>query len=325
MTHRPRILYFGHATEATYALIRAAVPEGFELVTLDRDGDAERREKLADCEVVIVAAQPFRRPMIEAAPRLRLVQHQGVGYHDTVDLAALAERGIALAVTTVGTAAAAAEHAIMLMLAVCRRLTFLDAELRQGRWHVNSMRAEARELNGMTIGYLGMGRIGQATAERLRAFGTTGLYADARDRDLPAGRAAALGLVRVPFDTLLQRADIVTLHLPLTAETRRTMDARAIARMKPGAMLVNTARGGLVDEAALAAALAAGRLGGAGLDVFDREPVETSPLLALPNVVLTPHVAAATREAFTLKLAALFENIRRFYAGEPLRDRIEPC
>jgi phosphoglycerate dehydrogenase-like enzyme len=269
-----------------------------------------------------VAAYPLRRPLIEAARRLRLVHHQGVGYQDTVDAAALAARGVALALTPEGTTVGVAEHAVLLVLAVCRRLAFADSELRAGRWHVNSLRPHSRELFGRTVGYVGMGRIAQAVAERLRAFGTRGVYAD--PVALPPAREAELDVRRASLDETLREADVVTLHVPLTAETRHLIGREAIARMKPGAVLVNTARGGVVDEVALHDALAAGRLGGAGLDVFEREPPPADhPLFRLPTVVVTPHIAAGTRDALAAKMAAVFANVERFYAGEPLRNRVD--
>jgi phosphoglycerate dehydrogenase-like enzyme len=319
-----RVLYLSHATPEVYAIIRAAMRPGFDLVTLEHDDDEERRQRIADCEAVIVAARPLRRSLIEAAPRLRLVHHQGVGYQDTVDVAALRERSIALALTPEGTTTGVAEHTVLLLLAVLKRLPFADAELRQGRFHINALRPVSRELAGMTIGYVGMGRIAQAVAERLRAFATTGLYHDPAVR-LDAARAAALGVSPAGFDELLARADVVTLHLPLTAATRHLVGADALARMKPGAFLINTARGGLVDEAALAAALASGRLAGAGLDVFETEPVSPGhPLAGLANVVLTPHIAAGTRDALATKMRAVFANIERFFRGEPLANEIRP-
>ena len=318
----PRIFYNSHATAAVYAIIRGELPAGFELVTLDADDEAERIAKVRDCEVVIVASAPLRRPVIDAARQLRLVHHQGVGYHDTIDWAALAERGIALALTPEGTTTGVAEHAVMLALAVCKRLPYADAELRQGRWHINALRPESREICGMTVGYLGMGRIGQAVAERLRAFGTSGIYFD-EAQPLPAARERELGLERVGFDALLARSDLLSLHVPLTPATRHLIDRAAIAKMKPGALIVNTARGGLIDELALAEALADGHLGGAGLDVFEKEPPATSdPLLVLRNVVVTPHISAGTRDALVVKMRALFANVQRFYAGEPLANRV---
>lgn len=317
-----RVFYNSHATEATYDLIRAEVPPGFELVTLARDSLDERRELIADCQVAIVAATPLTREILEPAGNLALVHHQGVGYHDTVAWELLAERGIPLALTPSGTTVSVAEHAVALILAACRRIPFADAELRKGHWHVNSLRPCSFELAGKTIGYVGMGRIGRATAERLRAFDTRGLYHDPHVT-LERSAARALGLEAASLDDLLARADVVTLHVPATRETRHLVDARALARMKPTAILVNTARGPLVDEGALAAALASGRIAAAGLDVFEEEPLAvTSPLVGLPNVVLTPHISAGTREALATKMRALFENVVRFFAGGDLENRV---
>ena len=318
----PRVLYLSHAPPPVYDIIRGELPPGFELVTLDADDDAERRAKAADCEVIVVAATPLRRDVIDAAKGLRLVHHQGVGYHDTVDCVALAARGIPLALTPEGTSIGVAEHAVLLALSVCKRLPYADAELRQGRWHINALRPESRELRGMTIGYLGMGRIGQAVAERLLPFGTQGIYCDDQT-PLAADRERRLGLERVGFDALLSRSDLLTLHLPLTPATRHIVDAAAIAKMKTGAIVVNTARGGLIDEQALFDALESGRLGGAGLDVFEREPpAVSSPLLALRSVVATPHISAGTRDALVTKMRALFDNVQRFYRGEALVNAV---
>lgn len=329
MTSRPgprpavRVFYNSHATADVYAIIREAAPAGVEVVTLESNADAERLAKVAGCEVIVAAAYPLTRAVIEAAPRLGLVHHQGVGWQDTVDWRALEARGVRLALTPEGTTVSVAEHAILLMLAVFRRLAFADAELRQGRWHINSLRPVSRELFGRTVGYVGMGRIAQAVAERLAGFGTGGLYTD-DPSPLAPEREAALGVRRVGLGTLLAEADVVTVHVPLTEATRHLIDARAIARMRPGAILINTARGGIVDEQALYEALAAGRLGGAGLDVFEVEPPEVGlPLLALPNVVVTPHISAGTRDALRTKMAALFANVARFVRGEPLRNEVD--
>jgi phosphoglycerate dehydrogenase-like enzyme len=317
-----RVLYLSYGNPALYEMIRERLPAGFDLVTLERDDDAERIRHLSECEIVIVAAYRFSARLIDAAPRLRLVLHQGVGYHDTVDTAALKRHGAPLAITPEGTAIGVSEHAIMLMLAVCKRLAFVDAELRAGRFHINTVRPASRELHGRTIGYIGMGRIGQGVAMRLGSWGTTGIYAD--PIPLTPAREKELGLTRVSHDELLERADIVTLHLPLIPGTHGMIGARALARMKPGAMLINTARGPLVDEAALCDALASGRLAGAGLDVFIEEPPGADhPVYAFPNVVLTPHIAAGTRDAFATKMNALFANAERFYRGEALLNRIE--
>jgi phosphoglycerate dehydrogenase-like enzyme len=311
-----RVLYLSHATPEVYAIIRSAVPAGFELVTLERDDDEERRRKVADCEVVIVAATALRKPVIDAATRLVLVHHQGVGWQDTTDHEALRARSIPLALTPEGTTIGVAEHTVLLMLAALKLLPHADRELREGRFHVNALRPASREIQGLTIGYVGMGRIAQAVAKRLAGFDVRGLFFD------PAVEAHE-SLARVRLDALLAQSDIVTLHVPLTPQTRHLIGREQLARMKRGAYLVNTARGGLVDEAALLEALRSGHLAGAALDVFEQEPMPAShPLYALPNVVLTPHISAGTRDALATKMAALFANVERFFRGEPLRNRV---
>lgn len=316
-----RVLYLAHGEPELYEVARSHAPAGFELVTLATNDAAELEAKLPSCEVIIVATRRLDAAMIAACERLRLVVHQGVGYHDTVDCPALQARGVPIAVTPDGTPTAVSEHAVMLMLAASRLLPFADAELRAGRFHVNALRLRSHTLAGRTIGFVGMGRIGQATARRLRAWDVAGLYTD--PVPLPAEREGELGLRQVGLQELLERADLVTLHLPLTAQTRGMIGAEAFARMRPGAILVNTARGPIVDEDALVQALESGRLGAAALDVFRREPVGSHhPLAGFDNVVLTPHVAAATRETYDAKIRGVFSNIRRFYAGEPLRDQV---
>lgn len=310
------VLYLSHAPGDVYDIIQAAVPHGYRLLTLAQDSDDERREKIAACEVVIVAATPLRKPLIDAARRLELVHHQGVGWQDTTDHEVIRARGIPLALTPEGTTTGVAEHTVLLILSVLKRLPYADSELRQGRFHINALRPVSRELHGLTVGYMGMGRIARAVVDRLRAFGTRSLY---HDPDVvEAGDARRVGL-----DALLAESDIVSLHLPLTPQTRHIIGAKELAAMKRGAYLVNTARGALVDEAALVSALQSGHLGGAALDVFEQEPMPAAhPLARLPNVVLTPHIAAGTRDALAAKMRALFANVERFYRGEPLAHRV---
>lgn len=311
-----KVFYLSHATPEVYSIIRATMPAQLELVTLDQNSDDERRQRIADCEVVIVAATPLRKSVIDAAKQLLLVHHQGVGWQDTTDHQELKLRGIALALTPEGTTVGVAEHTVLMILAALKLLPFADSELRQGRFHVNALRPISRELSGLTVGYIGMGRIGQAVAQRLGAFGTQGIFFDAIV-------STADGLQRRSFDQVLQEADVITLHLPLTAETHHLIGAAQIAQMKRGAYLVNTARGGLVDEAALVGALESGHLAAAALDVFETEPLPAGhPLTRLNNVVLTPHISAGTRDALQTKMRALFSNVQRFYRGEPLQNRV---
>jgi phosphoglycerate dehydrogenase-like enzyme len=316
-----RVFYNSLGDAALYGLIREAAAGRAELITLESDDDAERVEKLRDADAAIVASTPFTGKLIAAAPKLSFVHHQGVGYHDTVDTAALAERRIPLAITPGGTTVGVAEHTVMLILAMLRRLPFADAELRQGRFHVNALRPVSRELRGRTVGLLGAGRIGQAVAARLRPFEVRLIYFD--PNPLQPEAEGALGLERRDFAELLRESDIVSLHMPLTAATRRIIDDTTLAGMRPGAFLVNTARGGLVDEVALIGALQEGRLAGAALDVFDPEPpFPNHPLYAMPNVVLMPHVAAGTRDAFMEKQRFIFDNLSRFWRGEPVENLV---
>ncbi|MEJ2164948.1 MAG: 2-hydroxyacid dehydrogenase [Desulfobacterales bacterium] len=318
-----KVFYFSHAPENVYEIIREEVPQGFELITLNEDSDDERKAKLADCEVVIVAARPMTREFVDAAPQLKLLHHQGVGYQDTVDVAALKARNIALALTPAGTTIGVAEHTVMLTLAVCKRLPYADSELRRGRWHINSLRPYSFELFGRTVGYIGLGRIGQATAARFKAFGTVGIYFDPH-LALPPERETELGVRRVEFDQLLAAADVITLHVPSGSATYHLIDAAALKQMKPNAIVINTSRGTVIDEQALCRALKQGRIAGAGLDVFETEPFRPDNLLAaMPNVVLTPHIAAGTRDALKTKMRALFKNIQRFFSGEALEDQVK--
>jgi phosphoglycerate dehydrogenase-like enzyme len=325
MTHassaRPRVLYLARGTPQLYEAVRSYAPANIELVTLESDEPQEVFANLSDCEAVIVATRKLDREMIAAAPKLRLVVHQGVGYHDTTDVPALRARGIPVAVTPNGTPQTVSEHAVMLMLAACRLLPFADSELRSGRYHVNALRLQSQTLAGKTVGFIGMGRIGQATARRLLGWEMQALYVD--PVPLPDSEAARLNLERVGLPELLERADIVSLHVPLTDDTRAMIDHAALARMKKGAVLVNTARGPVVDETALVEALRSGHLGAAGLDVYEQEPVRAGhPLAGLRNVVLTPHIAAATRDTFAAKMQGVFANISRFYAGLPLQEQV---
>ena len=317
-----KVLYFNHGGEDLYDLVRGMAPSSVEVVTLESGDPKERLAKIADCEAVIVGGFRLGREFIDAAPRLRFVQHQGVGYHDTVDTNALRERQIALAIAPGGTSVGVAEHTLMLMLGVGKRLSFIDSELRQGRWHSNDLRAESHQLSGATVGIVGLGRIGKELARMLTVFRTTTLYHDILE--MPASLERELKVTRTPLDELLAKSDIVTLHVPLTKDTKHLINAESVKRMKRGAILINCARGPVVSEKALVEALESGHLGGAGLDVLEIEPPpEPTPLGRFRNVILTPHNAPGTVEAMKLKMVDIFANIERFRNGEPLVDRIE--
>ncbi len=318
-----KVFYLSFASDDVYALIREVAGERFEVVTLETDSDDDRYRKISDCDAVICAAYPLTKGHLDAAKKLQIVHHQGVGWQDTTDWQEIKRRGLPLALTTQGTTIGVAEHTVLMMLAAAKRISFADSELRAGKWHVNTLRGVSRELFGKTIGYIGMGRIAQAVAERLRGFGCEGVYYDLMAQ-LSEERQTELRLRSGNLKDVLSAADVLTIHVPLTTETRGMLDRQTLSEMKPGAIVVNTARGGIIDEDALAEALVSGHVLAAGIDVFEDEPVsKTNPLIGLPNVVLTPHISAGTRDAMRQKMAAIFDNLASFFDGGPLENQVQ--
>jgi len=253
-------------------------------------------------------------PVIAAAGnRLQVVGRAGVGV-DNVDLDAATAAGITVVNAPTGNTIAAAEHTLALLYGVARRIAAADASVRRGEW----ARAQftGLELRGRTLGIVGLGKIGQAIAARARAMEMTVLAADPFVTD---EQAAHHGVELVTFDRLLERADVVSVHVPLTRTTRGLIGREQLARMKPGAILLNVARGGVIDEAAVAAALTSGRLAGAGVDVFEAEPPTGSPLLDAPNTLLTPHLGASTAEAQVLVAEEVADQVLDVLAGRSAR------
>jgi glyoxylate reductase len=250
-----------------------------------------------------------------AGPQLRVVANVAVGY-DNIDVSACAERGVVATNTPGVLTEATADIAFALILMATRRLGEGERLIRSGTpWSWNMFFLLGSGLQGKTLGIVGMGLIGQATARRARAFGMEVVYAGRRAVD-PAVEAE-LGARRLELDELLAVADVVSLHCPLTEHTRHLIDARRLGLMKPSACLVNTARGPVVDEAALAAALRDGTIAGAGLDVFEREPLVDPGLLELENVALVPHLGSATVETRTAMGVLAVRNALAVLAGGP--------
>ncbi|HKI58949.1 MAG TPA: D-glycerate dehydrogenase [Trueperaceae bacterium] len=256
-----------------------------------------------------------------AGDSLRIVANYAVGY-DNVDVAACSRRGVAVANTPDVLTEATADHAFALLLAVARRLREGHALAASGRWSGwQPMQLLGRDVGGATLGIVGMGRIGGAVARRGLGFGMRVLYHN-RHRDEAA--EAELGVRHADLDTLLGESDVVSLHAPLTPETRHLIDADALGRMKPTAILVNTGRGPLVDEEALVDALASGRLWGAGLDVFEHEPSIHPGLRDLANVVLAPHTGSATDRARTGMARLCAEATVAVLAGRRASNLVNP-
>ena len=319
---KQKVLYLVKADENFYDLIRSVTPsDRYELMTLVDGSLEERRRLLSEAELIIVGGAKMTVEDAETAFKCRLVLHQGVGYHDTVATDVLMKRQIRLAVTPQGTSEGVAEHAIMMMLATGRRLAFCDSELREGRWHSNTFRSSARQLFGSTVGIIGFGRIGKQVAKRLIGFDTKTIYTDLLE--IAPEIESELKSSRVDIDTLLTESDFVTLHVPLTELTHHLIDEVALNKMKTGATLINCARGPVVSEVALIAALKSGHLGGAGLDVFEVEPPATpNPFADFANVVLTPHHAPGTRDTMLVKFKEIFANADRFFSGERMENEI---
>ena len=255
----------------------------------DRD---ELIAALGDAVALLVrSATKVDAEMIAAAPMLEVIGRAGVGL-DNIDVEAAEARGIVVVNAPDASTISAAEHTMALLLAMARRIPEADASLRAGRWERRDLAGV--ELYGKTLGILGLGRIGAQVAQRATAFG---MRIIAFDPFVGDDRAEAVGAQLVSLDDVLAEADFLTIHAPRSADTEGLIDADALASMKPTARLINVARGGIVDEVALTAAIANGTIAGAALDVFAVEPTTVSPLFEFPQVVVTPHLGASTYEA----------------------------
>ena len=309
------VLYLQILPPAVLEIVRSQLPPTFELEALEEGLQDEVLCRVADADFLLVATTPVTEEVIAAAPRLKLIQHQGVGY-DNVDMEAAARRGIPVALTPEGTTVGVAEHVFLLILALYKQLRTVEDALRRGEWLQWELRPQSYEIAGKRLGIVGLGRIGRAVTQRARAFEVAEILYYDLVRPGPEVEQG-LGVAFCPFHDLLRRADIVTLHVPLTEETQGMIGAQELALMGEQAILINTARGALVDEGALYHALTREQITGAGLDVFAQEPPSPdNPLLRLDNIVVTPHIAAGTRDALRTKMVAAFANMLRVARGE---------
>lgn len=289
-----------------------AICEGFDL-RFPRSGAPEDfTEIIGDARYVVTRGLRFPPEVLDQANALELIHQWGTGI-DGIPLDKARERGISVARSPGINAPTVAEGTIALMLATLRRLPQVHANFRAGQWDMPDLWKQSRDLGGCTVGLVGMGAIAHEVAKRLRGFGCEVIYTRA------SGPSPDLDLRFVALPQLLAEADIVSLHLPLTETSRHLIGAEAIAQMKPEAILVNTSRGGVVDESALIAALREGRLGAAGLDVFDTEPADPeNPLLGLDSTVTLPHVAARTLDNFDRMVSHWAGNIRAHAEGRQI-------
>jgi D-3-phosphoglycerate dehydrogenase len=283
--------------------------------------DGPDREKLLaavpEADALLVrSATTVDAEVLAAAPKLKIVARAGVGL-DNVDVDAATARGVLVVNAPTSNIHSAAEHALALLLAAARQIPAADATLRDHTWKRSSF--SGTEIFGKTVGVVGLGRIGQLVAQRLAAFGA---HITAYDPYVSQARAAQLGIELLTLDELLARADFISVHLPKTKETAGLIDKEALAKTKPGVIIVNAARGGLIVEEALAEAVISGHVRGAGLDVFSTEPCTDSPLFELPQVVVTPHLGASTEEAQDRAGTDVAASVKLALAGEFVPDAV---
>ena len=307
--------------------IASRTPKGWNaaVVAARSDGgyaDNDLRE-VVDADVLVVGLEPVTETLFARAKQLKLIQRLGVGY-DNIDLDAATRYGVPVCNMPDFNAATVAEHTIMLILALLRRVFESTLLMKAGKWPISAIVSQGIfDLRGKTLGIIGLGVIGEAVAKRAMPFGVDICYHDKRRR--PTAAEVELGVSFASLDDLLRQSDIVTIHLPLTSETYCLIGRAELQKMKRTALLINTARGAIVDEEALAEALEQGVIAGAGLDVFADEPLDPRhSLRRCPNVLLTPHTAGQTGEAMERMVGVMLENIQRVAMGEEPLFRVNP-
>ncbi|HML06299.1 MAG TPA: phosphoglycerate dehydrogenase [Methanobacterium sp.] len=267
--------------------------------------------KIKDFDAIIVRSRTkVTRDVIEAADKLKIIARAGVGV-DNVDVEAATERGIMVVNAPESTSITVAEHAMGLMMALARKISIADKSVKEGKWEKS--RFMGIELNGKTLGIIGMGRIGTQVVIRSKAFGMDILV---NDPYITEEAATKLGVKVVDKETLLKNADVITIHVPLTPETKHSISKKEFDLMKESSFIINCARGGIIKEDDLYEALKSGKIGGAGLDVFENEPPEGSPLLELDNLVATPHIGASTKEAQRDAAIIVANEVKKVFMGE---------
>jgi phosphoglycerate dehydrogenase-like enzyme len=302
-------------------IFRSALPDEWSVTVSNGNADTPGfAERLGGFDYLVIYGNRLERRHLDAAGRLRMIQKVGIGIDD-LDADACRARGIAVAVCPVGGVDAVAEHAVTLALSALKCIVDFDASVRgKGEWDRWSLRPRLRQLTGSTVGIVGYGAIGQATAARMAALGAKVRVYARRLLDLPAGTdVQQCGSLEQLFDEAL----IVSLHVPLTSETRGMVSEDLLTRLGPEGILVNTARGGVIDEDALLRVLSDGRLGFAALDVLRTEPPPPGyPLLSLPNVLVTPHIAGGGFDVLHRKAQFIATNLKNHSAGRPVGWRV---
>jgi phosphoglycerate dehydrogenase-like enzyme len=310
----PRIVVVPPSFAEISEIARQMAPAGFDTVIAKGQAEAEAAAAAAEY-VVCYPSLKMPDAFHKGAPKLKLIQLLSAGYDD-VDLDAARRAGVPVANNGGANAISVAEHAMMLMLAVSRRVIWQHNNVAGGRWRGNGPAPRMYEMHDKTLGIVGLGTIGKKVARLARAFGMRVQYYDIAR--LPEHEEDALGVKFRLFGELLRTSDVVSLHVPLNDSTRHMIDAAALGLLKPEAIVVNTSRGPVIDEAALTRTLADRKIFGAGLDVFDQEPPPPdNPLFRLDNVLLTSHFAGPTWDNNVARFRNAFDNVQRMHRGEP--------
>jgi len=319
MTSSKPVALFAFSQPWMQEMVLKASPPDFEVRFLKRRDEQTLQKELPGADLFVTTRLPAKWvPMLK---RCRLVQHQGVGY-DGIDVEALTEAGIPFAITPDGTVIGVAEHTILLILALSKQLVQVHNGMRRGNeFDPMLWRPNCHFFYGRTLGIVGFGRIGRRAGHLVRGFEVELVYYDVIRA--PESLERELHATYVPFHKLLTVSDVVSVHTPLTPESKGLFGKEEFANMKPGALFINTSRGGTYDMDALCENLKSGHLGGAGLDVYNPEPPPMDhPIFQLPNVICTPHMATGTVEAHIAKAKAQFDNLRRVLRGEEPRNLV---
>jgi phosphoglycerate dehydrogenase-like enzyme len=311
----PKVVFFTNLAPETAALLTNQAPQGYAVTTASAKLPPDEQVALTrDADFVILFPGVISGEALRAAQNLKLIQLVSAGF-DTLDIGLCKELEIPVSNNGGTNSTDVAEHTITLILAWYRQLGTMDRNVRTGKWGAIDTGVSTYTIHGKTAGLVGLGNIGRKVAKLLNAFGATVLYTDA----FPIAPEVdqELGVTRATLDDLLAQSDIVSVHVPLNNETRGMMGAEQFAKMKPSALLVNTCRGPVVDEAALIQALQEGQIAGAALDVLEKEPpAPDNPLFAMENVLLSPHIAGVTRDTWARRGAFIFANLQRVWRGE---------
>ena len=309
-----KILLTNHYEGKPAEIIKSAVPDGFELEMLESVSQQELEGKVKEADYLLVSGRlKINRTVLENATNIKMIQRTGVGL-DSIDLEYIRNHDVPFYVNKGVNAQSVAEHTILLMLASLRNLVEINENTKRGIWKKQAQGVCTHELCGKTVGLIGMGAIGRKVAGMLKAFGAEVLYNDVSK--MKQEDENTLGIKFSTREEIIEKSDIISLHCPLTDDTRHMINDRAVNKMKNGVILINTARGGLIDEAALINGIKNGKIAGAGIDVYEKEPVDNSEVLNLQNVITTPHIGGVTYDSFYQMMYQAMRNIEMFDKGQ---------